>query len=208
MQLGIARPVEVVALEEVVVGGHRLDLVRAALHRLEEQEVPGDVLVDEVEREQRVAQVVEHPEEEHEVEALVEGGDVVDRELAELDVHAAHLGGEARLGEIAVVEIHGDHPVGAAPLHLDGVEAGVAADVEHGPPAQVARHRLGEVRPLVRRIVVQEMLGRGGDAAEVEVVEPRPEVGDPGADVLFSETRHRSDPSLRQAAAPPARDRR
>jgi hypothetical protein len=44
------------------------------------------VLVDQVERQQRVAQVVEHAHEEHEVEALAERADVVDRELAELDV--------------------------------------------------------------------------------------------------------------------------
>ena len=43
-----------------------------------------------------------------------------------------HLGGEARLREVVVVEVDAEHALGAAPLHLDGVEAGVAADVEHG----------------------------------------------------------------------------
>ena len=39
------------------------------------------MLVDEIERQQRVAQVVEHAHEEHDVEALAERADVVDGQL-------------------------------------------------------------------------------------------------------------------------------
>ena len=42
----------------------------------------GDMLADEVEREQRMAQMVEHAHEDHEVELLAERADVVDVELA------------------------------------------------------------------------------------------------------------------------------
>jgi hypothetical protein len=87
--------------------------------------------MDQVQGQQRMAQVVEHAHEQHEVEALAELGDVVDRQLAELDVGALHLGGEAGLLQVAVVEIDTQHAVGAATFHLDGVEAAVAADIQH-----------------------------------------------------------------------------
>ncbi len=134
------------------------------------------MLVQQVEREQRMAQVVEHAQEQHDVEALAERGNVVDGELAELDLGAADLGGEARLGEVAFVGVDSHHAVRAAPLHLDRVEAGVAADIEHGLAAQVRRERVGEVTPLDGGVVAQEMVGRGLNPAQVEVVEPLAEV--------------------------------
>ena len=133
------------------------------------------MLVDQVERQQRVAQVVEHAHEEHEVEALAQRADVVDGQLAELDVEPGDLGGEAGLGQVVVVEVDAEHALGAAPLHLDRVEAAVAADVEHGLAGEVRRDRVGERSPLHRRVVAEEMVGRGRDAVEVDVVEPGPE---------------------------------
>ena len=95
------------------------------------------MVVDEVEREQRVAQVIKHAHEEHDVEALAQRADVVDRELAELDVEPADLGGKARLRQVVVVEVDAEHPLGPAPLHLDRVEAAVAADIEHGLAGEI-----------------------------------------------------------------------
>ena len=51
----------------------------------------------------------------------------------------ADLGGEPRLGQVALVGVDAHDAVGPAALHLDRVEPGVAADVEHGLPAQVVR---------------------------------------------------------------------
>jgi hypothetical protein len=59
------------------------------------------VLVDEIEREQRVPQVVEDAHEQHEVEALLQAADLVDRHLLELDVDAQQLGREAGLRQVA-----------------------------------------------------------------------------------------------------------
>ena len=122
----------------------------AALHRLEDQQVVRDVLVDQVEREQRMAQVVEHAHEEHDVEPLAERADVVDGQLAELDVEPVDLGGEARLRQIVLVGVDAEHARGAAALHLHRVEAGVAADVEHGLAAQIGRDRVREARHFTR----------------------------------------------------------
>ena len=65
--------------------------------------------------------------------------DVVDIELAELDIGAVDLGGETGLREVLRVGIDSDHARGAAPLHLEGIEAGIAADIEHGLAAEVGR---------------------------------------------------------------------
>ena len=155
-------------------------VVRSLLHRLEQQQVAGDMLADQVEREQRVAQVVEHAHEDHEVEPLAERADVIDRELGELDVvEAERLGREPRLREIAVVAVDAEHPRRAAPLHLDRVEARVAADVEHGLAGEVRRHGIGEATELGARIVAEEMVGRGLDAAQIDIVEPGSQRLDP-----------------------------
>ena len=72
--------------------------------------------------------------------------DVVDGQMAELDVEPGHLGGEAGLRKVVVVEIDAEHARGAAPLHLDRVEAAIAADVEHALAAEIGRNGVGERR--------------------------------------------------------------
>ncbi len=72
MQARKAWPLEHVELGERVVRRQRLDLRAAALHRLEHQEIARDVLVDQIERQQRVPQMVEHAHEQHDVEAFAE----------------------------------------------------------------------------------------------------------------------------------------
>ena len=69
--------------------------------------------MDEVEREQRVPQMVEHAHEDDDVEAAAERSDVVDGEAPELDiVLAERLGGEPRLGEVAPVAVDAEHEIG------------------------------------------------------------------------------------------------
>jgi hypothetical protein len=135
VQPGITRLVEHVLLGERIVLLERQDLAPPALHALEHQRVLHGVLGEQVQREERVPEVVEHAHEEHEVEALAEEGHVIDRELQELDLHPRDLGGEARLREVARVGVDPDDAGGAAPLHLDRIEARVAAHVEHALPA-------------------------------------------------------------------------
>src|SRR5690606_16550664 len=71
----------------------------------------------------------------------------------------------------------------AAALHLDRIEARVAPDVEHRLAAQIARDGGLEPPPFEGRVVAEEMVRRGAHAAEVEVVEPRPERLDPRRDL-------------------------
>jgi hypothetical protein len=159
-------------LEEIVVALQGRDVRGAALHRLEDEEVVRHGLADEVEGQQRVPQVIEHAHEQDDVEALAQGPDVVDGALSELDVLPCHPGGKARLFEVPGVGIEPEHARGPAPLHLDGVEASVATDVQHALAGQVGRQRVAEAAPLHGRIVTEEMVRRGPDALEVDVVEP------------------------------------
>src|SRR5690606_16569181 len=72
----------------------------------------------------------------------------------------------------------------AAPLHLDGKEAGVAADVEHGAAVQVRRQRRRDASPLEAGIIAEEMVGSRADAAEVDIVEPVAELGHAPANLV------------------------
>src|SRR5512138_2163897 len=97
------------------------------------------MLADQIERQERVAQMVKDPEEQHEVEALAERADVIDRELRELDIEARDLSREARLPEITLVVIDRQHARRAAPLHFQRIEPGIAADIENALAGEVGR---------------------------------------------------------------------
>ena len=63
-------------------------------------------------------------------------------------------------------------PPGTALLHLDGIEAAVAADIEHACARQVFRNCRLNVLPFHIRKIAGEVLGRRPHAAQVNVVEP------------------------------------
>jgi hypothetical protein len=56
------------------------------------------MLVDQIERQQRVTQVAEHPHEQHQIKGLAQSGDILHRELLQLDVHITDLSSKACLG--------------------------------------------------------------------------------------------------------------
>ena len=130
------------------------------------------MLMDQVEGQERMAQMIENAQKQDDVEPLADAAHVVNRELTELDLDPGDLGGEGGLGQIVGIGIDGHDPLGAAALHLDGVEAAVAADVEHGLAGEIGRDGVREALPFDVGIVAQEMLGRGPDAAQPHVVEP------------------------------------
>ena len=164
----VAWRVELLLLPELIVPRDLPRLGGAAQHRLEYEHVADDVLVENVQREERVAEVIEDAHEEHEIEPLAEGGQLVHRHLAEFDARPGDFGRKAGLREIPVVGVDAEDPGGAAPLHLDGIEAGIAADVEHAP----AGEGVGERAPLDGRIITEKMLRRRLHAAKVDVVKP------------------------------------
>ena len=133
---------------------------------------------DALEREPRVLEVVEHAEEEHDVEAADRRG----RDLLELELPVLHAEPSARRASRSRLRaeaarppgglapgrpVDGEHPLGAAPLGLEGEEPVPGPDVEHRAPAQV----VGEADPaeLARGLVAPR---RDDAAAEVDRVEP------------------------------------
>src|SRR5699024_4246258 len=107
-------------------------------------------------RQQRVAQMVENAHEQHHVETLAQCRHVIDRKIAELDRAAAAPGRKTRLGEIEIVGIDSQDALRAPTLHLDRVEARIAAYVENGLAGEITRDRMGEFAPLQRRVVTKE----------------------------------------------------
>src|SRR5690625_7579830 len=99
MELRPARMMELVLLLELVILMRRRDFIRAPLERLEDQQIARDMLVDQIERQQRVAKVVKHTHEQHDIEAFIQGCHIIDRELPERDLTARHLAGEGRSEE-------------------------------------------------------------------------------------------------------------
>src|SRR6185437_5015828 len=114
--------------------------------------------------------MIEHAHEDDPIELLAELAYFIDGEPVKFNVRAHHLGREPRLREIALVVVDRDYAVGAAPLHFERIEAGVAADIEHCFPAQIPRNRMLETLPLEARIVTEKMVRRGLDAVEIEIV--------------------------------------
>ncbi len=174
---GHAGPVgilELGVLGKVVIGGGGGHAVRPARQRLEQHQLSRHVFADQIQRQQRVAQVVEHAHEDHQVEAFAQGGHVINAGLAELDpVHVQHLRRKAGLRQIAGVGVDPQDAGGPPPAHLEAVEARVAADVQNGLAGQIRGHQMREAGELVGGIIAQEMPGRSADAAKVEVLEPR-----------------------------------
>src|SRR4051812_21941351 len=148
VQPGPGRVVEGRAIGEGIVGrpGHLRGA--AAQHRLEYEAAPHRVLPQQVEGEQRIAQVIEDAHEQHQIEFLAETADVVDRSLVELDVEAEAIGEQPRLTQVERLAVDADDVRRAAPLHLERVEPRVAADLEHRPPGEVRRESMCETAEI------------------------------------------------------------
>src|SRR5690606_24575727 len=88
----------------------------APLETLKQQPVADHMLIQKIERKQRVAQVVEHAHEDHQIESLRQPPDLVDRHLGKLDIHAGPVGREFRLAQVAGIAVDSDYPSGVAAL--------------------------------------------------------------------------------------------
>src|SRR4051812_19000664 len=103
-------------------------------------------------------QMVEHAEEQHQIKLLIAKlPQVVHVELPQLDVQPELLARELRLRQVDRVMVHAEHADRAAPLHLERVEAAVAADVEHRLSGEVRWHGPLELPPEGGREVPERM---------------------------------------------------
>src|SRR5690606_35541891 len=145
------------------------------------------MLANEIERQERMTQVIEHAHEDHDVKALGKRAHVVDGKLAKLDVHLGDFRRKSGLRQISIVEVEAENALRTPPLHLDRVEAGIAPDVENRLSAEIFRDCILELPPFHMRIVAEKMVRRSGDAVELDIVEPGPELLDP---LLYGGVRH------------------
>src|SRR5437870_323449 len=99
------RAIENLRLPEVVIRFDRSDLGAAALHGLKHEQVLRDVFSNLVESEERMAEVVEHTHENHDIEFLAELRDVVDGKLTKFDVHSDDFCGETSLSQISRIVV-------------------------------------------------------------------------------------------------------
>jgi hypothetical protein len=172
VHLGVAGLVEGSRGVKVVVGLGTYDVAAAALHTLEEHQVSGYVLMDEVESEEGMAEVIKNTHEDDQIEGFAKSGNIPDGETAKLDVDILDLGSEAGLAEVMFVRIDAEDAGGSASLHLERVETGVAADIKDSLAGEVGGDGVAEARELSLRIVAQEVIGRCLNALEVQVMKP------------------------------------
>src|SRR5689334_19848125 len=119
-----------------------------------------------------MSQVVEHSHEEDEVEFPPEFLQIVDVQLAEFDLDAVYFGGESSLREVTRVGVDADDVRGSPAFHLLRIEPSVTADVEHGLAGEIGRYGMRKRLPLALRVVAEEVMRSGLDAAQVHVLEP------------------------------------
>lgn len=105
MQLRVVRALEHFPFFKVAITSEILRFAGAPLHALEQHLVPGCIFTDEVERQERVPQVVEHAHEYDDVEFFGQLGDFIDAHLVKFDFSAGLFEGELRLGQVAWIGI-------------------------------------------------------------------------------------------------------
>jgi hypothetical protein len=88
------------------------------------------------------------------------------------------------LRQVPRVAVDSDHAGGAPAFHFHGIEAGVAADVEHRTARQVSLDRMCEPLPVDGGIVSEDMRRRGLHPFQIDVVKPRAQLGHTAANAL------------------------
>src|SRR5579871_463856 len=190
VQRRIARSRKDIGFAERIILFERLDIRAAAQQGLRHKEVPYHVLVQQIQRQQRMPEVVEDAQKQHQIKLLPERADLVHRHPAELNRRARNFRDESRLLQISFVGIDAKHARGAAPLHLDRIESRVAADIEHGFPSEIRRDRMRELLPFERRVISQKMMRRGFHAAEIHVLKPLAKLSDAAPDLFLGPGTH------------------
>src|SRR5438874_7580768 len=113
-------------------------------------------------------QMIEDAEKEHDVEASAEGPDVIGRHLGEFDVYADNLRGKPCLPQIIRIDVDSENAGGAPQFHLNRIEPGITADVEHSLAGEIGGDRIGKPPPFDGRIVTEEMARCGHDPAQID----------------------------------------
>src|SRR5215211_5386653 len=128
------------------------------------------MLMQEIQGEQRVAQVVQHAHEQHEIKLFVQFSNAIDGKVSKLDLRSTHVRGKTCLGQVLLIGVDRNYTIRAALLHLNRVKARIAADIQYRFPAQIFRDSRCKPLPLDLRVVSEEMIRRSFYASQIEVV--------------------------------------
>ncbi|EKD35940.1 MAG: hypothetical protein ACD_75C01712G0001 [uncultured bacterium] len=134
-----ARLVHRLTLLQRVIRLDRKDLVAGQGHGLKNH-LPATALADDIESQQRVAQVVENAHEPHQVVHFRFPCQLINREQPEFDavIDADDFRGPAGLFQIAFVSVYGCH-LRTPSRQFEAVVARIAADVQRPDAGQVLR---------------------------------------------------------------------
>src|SRR5437773_672581 len=116
--------------------------------------------------------MIENSHEQHVVELPWDGVGFVHRKFFEFNIQSERIGRKPGLVKVAVININTNHSARAAPLHLDRVKPGVAAQVEHRCTLQVLRKNGSKILPLNVREISKKMMGRCEYPEKINVVKP------------------------------------
>src|SRR5690349_18697201 len=106
-------------LPKLVIVFHFRDELTATQHRLDHQQVFHRVLVQHIERQQRMPQVIQNAEKQNQIKLLPQFMKLINGKATKIDLHATDVGRKPRLGQVSVVRVNADDSVGAAQLHLN-----------------------------------------------------------------------------------------
>jgi hypothetical protein len=172
VQLRICRAVEWGIRVEIVIAIHADNVSAAPLHTLEEQKIRCNVLVNQVEREERVPQMIEDTHKDDEIEPFSKARHVPHCHPTKFDINLFYLRRKSCLSEIVLIGVNTQHLGCTATLHFKRIEARIASDVQHALAGEISRYRMPESRELCFRIVAEEMIRRRLYAAEAHIMKP------------------------------------
>src|SRR3954451_2668266 len=118
--------------------------------------------------------MIENAHEENEVPSALHPSEIIDLPTLKAAnfVQPQHGGSPSGLRQIVGVSINAQH-LRAASRQLEGVEAGIAANIEDFPAAEIHRQMGRQLLPLPVRKVAEMMVGEGlNRVREVDVMEP------------------------------------
>ncbi len=184
MEFREAGIVEDLGLVEAVVRGNVGNLPASAKKTLKHKPISGHVIAEKIQGQQRMPEVVQNSHEEDDIKGSSQLRDVINGHALPGDVYFFDFRRKPGLRQITGILINPEHRCGAELAALYGVEAGIAADIEHRPAADIRKVGL-QVAPLHPGIVAEKMVRGGADATELHVVKPGAEHLDAAANLLL-----------------------
>src|SRR5688500_10919649 len=103
------------------------------------------MVVEQVQRQQWMAEMIQNAQKDHDVEAFMELWNLINAHSPVFDAQPVHLCGEAGLFEVSVIGVETKDAACSPALHFHRVETGIASDVQHRLTSQICRNGMREI---------------------------------------------------------------